>query len=194
MNFYNLKSGFNILPMLKEVSENYKDFDITDRRQTLVPVQRETKTTYLLKDIDLYKYKPTEEYKKYHQCRKFFDWFTKQYSGEIMRAAVVLLPTDKTVYPHRDGEPFKKDKDRFHLVLSGYYDYNIHSDKIGTIGTYEGWGPVVETVKFCAGDLWWFDNKKVHSAQNTSPLPRISIIFDVFECAWRDHINNNSVV
>ena len=30
MNFYNLKSGFNILPMLKEVSENYKDFEPED--------------------------------------------------------------------------------------------------------------------------------------------------------------------
>ena len=190
MNFYNLKSGFNILPMLKEVAENYKDFDITAVRQTKIIVQRETKTIFLIKDTDLYTYEMSKEYEKYHQCRKFFDWFTKQYSGEIMRAAIVLLPPDSVVYPHPDGEPHRKDKDRFHLVLSGYYDYTIHSDKMGTIGSFEGWGPAQETVKFCAGDLWWFDNKKVHSARNVSPLPRITIIFDVFNCAWRDRINS----
>lgn len=191
MNFYNIKSGFNILPMLKEVSENYKDFEAITTR-TNIPCQRETKTIYLIRDTGLHEYEDSKQYKNYHQCRKFMNWFTREYSGEIMRSAIVLLPTNSSVYPHWDGEPFKKDKDRFHMVLSGYYDYTIHysnpNNEKGIEGSFEGWGAPEETVKFCAGDLWWFANKKVHSARNTSPLPRIAMIFDVFNSDWRNRV------
>ena len=100
MNFYNLKSGFNILPMLKEVSDNYKDFDInTDRanNRANIPCQRETKIIYLIRDTGLHEYEESEQYKNYHQCRKFMNWFTREYSGEIMRSAIVLLPSNSSV-------------------------------------------------------------------------------------------------
>jgi len=47
-------------------------------------------------------------------------------------------------------------------VLSGYYDYIVDGEK----------------QRFGAGDLFWFDNKKIHSSINVTPMPRISLIFD----------------
>ena len=37
------------------------------------------------------------------------------------------------------------------------------------------------------GELWWFDNKKVHSVKNLLDKPRICVIFDVLHgSSWRD--------
>ena len=76
------------------------------------------------------------------------------------------MPAGGKVYPHKDGGEYYENKDRFHLVLSGYYDYTVDD----------------ETQRFGAGDLFWFDNKKMHSSINATPIPRISLIFDVEGC------------
>jgi hypothetical protein len=39
---------------------------------------------------------------------------------------------------------------------------------------------------FDKGDLWWFDNQKVHSAKNIGWDDRITLIFDVKGANWRD--------
>ena len=38
---------------------------------------------------------------------------------------------------------------------------------------------IKDTEKFKAGELWTFNNKKVHEVVNNSPIPRVAVIFDV---------------
>ena len=66
------------------------------------------------------------------------------------------------MYPHIDGGKYYEDKDRFHMVLNGYYDYTVDN----------------ETQRFNAGELWWFDNQKC-TAVNATLLSRVCLIFDV---------------
>ena len=180
--FKHLQSDINILPILKQVAENWNDFNLDTRRQKeYVPV-RETMTIHLIKDVIFDKFHlgwdenthetiRAEVYHKYNECVYFLNWFEKMYGGIIKRVSIAHLPAGGKVYPHTDYAVASwrlpgDNKDRFHLVLSGYYDY--------TVGD--------ETRRFGAGDLFWFDNKKIHSSINATPIPRISLIFDVEGC------------
>ena len=108
----------------------------------------------------------TKLYDKYTECKYFLNWFQKTYGGQVYRVMLVHLQVNGKVYPHTDYGEYYKDKDRFHLGLTGYYDF--------TVGD--------ETQRFGAGDLFWFDNKTEHSSKNATPLPRISLIFDAKGC------------
>jgi hypothetical protein len=160
-------TGINVLPILKEVAFRWKDFYIDTARQEQFECQRETMNIRLR--TDGLNEPLTVDYPK---CLEFLDWFENKYGGMITQVAIVHLSPNGKVYPHIDREVWLQDKDRFHLVLSGYYN-TVVSDK---------------NEMFSAGDLWWFDNKQRHYVDNASPLPRISIIFDVKDSNWREII------
>ena len=96
----------------------------------------------------------------------FLNWFEKTYGGKLYRVSIVHLSAGGKVYPHIDIGDYYKNKNRFHLVLSGYYNYTVDG----------------ETQRLGAGDLFWFNNKKIHSSANATPIPRISLVFDVEGC------------
>ena len=165
-----LRDNINVLPMLKEVATQWDDFYIDTGRQDTIECQRETMSINLVmadvttKDVsETNATKETEAYDRYPKIREFMHWFEETYGGLIFRIAIVHLPPDGKVHPHIDRGSYYYDKDRFHLVLSGYYDM-IVEDK---------------SELFSAGELWWFNNKKMHDVKNASPMPRICIIFDV---------------
>ena len=172
MVFKLISSDINILPMLKQVVENWGDF-----KPIQISVQKETMRINLISGVPLprigneenqtrfnnsNKTKKTKKYHKYTECICFLDWFEKIYGGKIHRVAIAYLPAGGKVHPHIDKGSYYENKDRFHLVLSGYYDYIVDGEK----------------QRFGAGDLFWFDNKKIHSSINVTPMPRISLIFD----------------
>ena len=172
MNFKRLQTGMNILPMMQEVAENFDDFYKETYRQDNIMCQKETMSINLIKGVrydegthfdDTHTTVETAQFEKYPKIREFLNWFTNTYGGRMYRVAVVHLGSDKQVYPHIDAGKYYEDKDRFHMVLSGYYDYTVEK----------------ETVRFNAGDLWWFDNQKMHHAVNATPVSRVCIIFDV---------------
>jgi ectoine hydroxylase-related dioxygenase (phytanoyl-CoA dioxygenase family) len=74
-------------------------------------------------------------------------------------------------------------KDRFHLVLSGYYE-NVVAMPPKPESTF-----IEDEIElYSAGDLWWFDNKQMHHVENKSKLPRVAIIFDVLGSYFREKI------
>ena len=172
MVFKRLQSDINILPLIKEVAENFDDFNIFTNRQKSILVQKETMSIELIKgvprDNKSHETENTKLYYKYDECRYFLDWFQNTYGGQIYRVLIVHLQKDGIVYPHVDVGDYYENKDRFHLVLSGYYDF--------TVGE--------ETQRFGAGELFWFDNKKLHSTKNVTPITRISLIFDAKGCKF----------
>ena len=186
MVFKRLGSDINILPILKQVAENFNDFNLPPSRRTArddlrEPVQKETMALRLVKGVplpgtgiegkqkrfgDSHETIKTELYYKYDECVYFLNWFEKTYGGKLYRVSIVHLSAGGKVYPHIDIGDYYKNKNRFHLVLSGYYNYTVDG----------------ETQRLGAGDLFWFNNKKMHSCINATPIPRISLIFDAEGC------------
>jgi len=182
--FKHLQSEVNILPLLRQVAENWDDWYVKTTKQKNIRPQKETMTIHLIEGVPLstpernsvkktqrqmnasHETIKRELYYKYDECVYFLNWFEKTYGGKLYRVSIVHLSAGGKVYPHIDIGDYYKNKDRFHLVLSGYYNYTVDD----------------ETQRFGAGDLFWFDNKKIHSSINATPIPRISLIFDVEGC------------
>ena len=89
---------------------------------------------------------------------------------ELGRAMIVRLVPGGKVAIHRDTGEYYAARDRYHLVLE-----NQPGGSLVTVAD--------ETVEMQPGELWWFDNKAPHSAQNSSPANRVHIIFDVLATA-----------
>lgn len=105
---------------------------------------------------------------KYYAVFDFLKNFINKYKGELYTVKIVLLPKNKEIKPHIDGirnnkkyNNYYDNKDRYHLVLMG--DYYLYCNN---------------NVKYLKeGDIWWFNNKKIHSVKSISD--RISLIFDI---------------
>ncbi len=184
LNHFKVADNVNVLPMLKEVALQWFDFSWDTGRQDTIPEQRMTKTIYLrrakLKTTDIHEdvdtTRDTATYIRYPKVREFMEWFEKEYGGEVYRVLIVYLPKDGVVDPHIDYGKYYANKDRFHLVLSGYYE-NI----VAVPTQYED----TDRELYSAGELWWFDNKKTHYVENKSEIPRIAIIFDSYKSNWQ---------
>ena len=85
--------------------------------------------------------------------------------GQLGRATLVALLPHSRVYPHIDFGAYYCIRDRYHLVLKS------SNGSLLTAGD--------ESVVMREGELWAFDNKARHSAENLSGERRIHLIFDV---------------
>jgi len=99
----------------------------------------------------------------YPELQKFFKWFTDTYGGIVRKANCYNTPPGKSVKSHTDSHDYFKNKDRFHLVLSGRYEYTVHK----------------KTEVLSKGDLWWFNNKATHGSYNHGTEDKINVVFDV---------------
>jgi len=95
----------------------------------------------------------------------FLEDTAREQNGELSRARIVNLPGGARVYPHVDRGEYYAPRDRYHLVLDAPEDT-----------TLEAGG---ECIHPKAGELWWFDNKQSHAAENPSSKDRIHLIFDL---------------
>jgi quercetin dioxygenase-like cupin family protein len=184
MNIVKLETDLNTIPLLEEVLVNPQDWDVDTSREDGTPEQKQTKSIHLIKGVqeqdkayrDSNLVYPTGLLEKYTMAQNFLSWFKSKYGGRIARVLYVKLPAKKVVFRHYDAGEYYKDKDRFHLVLCGNYNYEVDGD----------------TDTFRQGDLVWFDNKKPHSSSNSKDMERISLIFDVYGSKWREMVNSDS--
>jgi hypothetical protein len=182
MNFFRLQSKIDTEPLLKEAIRYPHFWNVNTSRQDTIYVQRETKTimlrisTKIPDGVSIKNHLDSEDGKLYSwfpKTKRFMNNFVKTYGGEFGRVYIVLLPLNKMVYPHIDDGEYYKNSDRFHLILTGKYMYHIEN----------------ESQLFEEGDLWYFDNKKVHYSKTVGEKDRIAIIFDVKNSNWRQNCN-----
>lgn len=98
------------------------------------------------------------------ECRKIVTNLLMYVKGEkVGRVIITKLPPGGVVEPHKDEGLTCKYYDRFHVVLQegGVFcvDY--------------------ECVRMGVGEIWWFNNQKLHSVLNDSNHPRIHLIIDI---------------
>ena len=83
---------------------------------------------------------------------------------DMGRVLIVNLKSSGHVTKHIDQGTYADHYERFHLVLKS----NQHCFQ--TSGN--------ERQRFEVGEVWWFNNKKLHTAHNVGDTDRIHIIFD----------------
>jgi len=82
---------------------------------------------------------------------------------EIHRCGFLSLPVDEIVGAHIDEGTYYLTRDRYHLSISGKYQYFVGNESI-----------IVEP-----GTLLWFDNKLPHGTVNIADEVRITFVFDI---------------
>ena len=101
----------------------------------------------------------TPAYEKHSEIRKFLN---KNFSN-YRRCGFLALPAEEMVGAHIDEGTYYLDKDRYHLSITGQYQYFVGEESI-----------VVDP-----GTLLWFNNKMPHGTVNTGDVTRIIFVFDV---------------
>lgn len=162
--------------LLEEVRVKEEFWTYNVARQQTIPVQRETQSIFLrVADEDAYpKGKRHEDMllcrtarqaSQFPKCMDFLAQFAAHQRASLQRAMLVRLKGEGQVYPHIDHGLYYAVRDRFHLVLASSQGSRLTSGD--------------ETVTMQAGELWWFDNKKMHASFNESTDWRIHLIFDL---------------
>ena len=103
----------------------------------------------------------TPAYEHHSEIRKILK---KEFGDkEIHRCGFLSLPVDEIVGAHIDEGTYYLTRDRYHLSISGRYQYFVGNESI-----------IVEP-----GTLFWFDNKQPHGTVNIGDEVRITFVFDV---------------
>ena len=67
---------------------------------------------------------------KYLSIQIFFKWFRDKFGGDIHRVNLVRMCPGGSVKKHIDGGRYYKDKDRFHFVIQGEYEYTVNKESM----------------------------------------------------------------
>lgn len=84
---------------------------------------------------------------------------------QIGRIIISRLPPGKTIPAHEDGGAVATYYTRYQMPLQSFP---------GCIFECDG-----EKVQMQGGEVWWFNNKKIHSVTNNSSNDRLSMIVDL---------------
>lgn len=105
-------------------------------------------------------YRNTEYYQKYTEI---VNWLKNDGYDNHARAVFLKLHPRMTWARHFDPGSYHRNHDRYHLSIQGKYLYEVGGEQI--------------TVN--PGMLFWFDNKKYHTARNIEDIDRLTFVFDI---------------
>lgn len=94
---------------------------------------------------------------------------------ELGRVLCVQLKVGGKIIPHADEGHYADRFERFHLCLQSDGSEFFVAKKDGSAGSF----------KMNAGDLWWFNHKRKHWAENRGSVPRINMILDAVAPKYR---------
>ena len=108
---------------------------------------------------------PAWRYPQSHQRDRFVLGFLREVGGDLGHVRVTSLNPGAEIPEHIDVGEYCAIRNRYHLVI------NSGQGTLFTSGD--------ETVTMHENELWWFDNKKVHSVRNLGASPRTHLVFDI---------------
>jgi hypothetical protein len=176
-NFRLIKEDIDVLPILFEISNFLTKNSWSDVRARSISYHART-NHISLRDHALNEQNNTIEYYRnsahiitnpynapyFTKTFAVLKDFEKKFGGYLERVMIVKLDGKSEVTPHVDEGTYYIHRDRYHLVLKTDDSVNFCGD---------------ESQVYRVGELWWFDNKKLHSVKNKSEEERIHLIFDI---------------
>lgn len=183
-NFALIKGSIDLQPFLQEIAGVDGAWDEATGRQDKIPVQREALAIPLRglrksainarKRRDVHESRWTSGSLKYPTARAFLKAFAEEQDCILGRAKIVCLPAGKRVYPHIDRGEYYRVRGRYHFVLRSAAGSWMKTEN--------------EEVRMKEGELWWFDNNKMHEARNDGDQDRIHMIFDMLPKAMEEQV------
>ncbi len=169
------RKSVDIEPILSEIRAQPTAWAEQTGRQNSIEVQAETNSIPLRglrrsqimgrRRRDVHETRYTSLARRFPRTIALTEELAEELGGELGRAKLARLPSGARVLPHVDRGEYYAFRDRYHLVV----------DSLGGSILQAG----DEEVSMRAAELWWFDNKAIHNAQNESPRPRIHLVFDL---------------
>ena len=172
-NFSLVEQGIDVDPILREIARWPEAWDIQTGRQE-VTVQREARAIPIrgLRKSkiagrarrNVHETRFTTISRQFPQTTRFLCEWAEKLDSELSRARLVNLPAGHRVYAHIDRGDYYAVRNRFHLIIKSEESWMRCGD---------------EEITMRVGELWWFDNKEVHEANNSGASDRIHLIFDL---------------
>ena len=181
-HFTNIARRVDIEPLLAELDAAPEMWRVDTSRQRNIRCQRNTRNIFLraprkplppgAKDAnDVHESRIARPARKFPLTLAWCESVADTLGGTLGRATLVALLPHGRVFPHVDAGAYYRIRDRFHLVLRS-----------------AGGSPLTagdERVVMRPGELWAFNNKARHCADNPSEEPRVHLIFDVLPAPGR---------
>ena len=174
-NFVRIAEGLDVEPLLELLDakpELWKEIDIRqkftnsphkDTESIYVRGPLKLSAYYVLWDTGSYDY-PCMEYLKPALVPLMRPILEQLEVKEMGRVLIVNLKPSGHVIKHNDQGTYADHYSRFHLVLrSNQWCSQTCGDQMQ---------------KFEAGEVWWFNHKKLHTADNVGMTDRVHLIFD----------------
>jgi len=127
---------------------------------------------------DVHESEPTPTAARFPVSVALLSRLAGQLGGVLGRALLVRLAPSSIVYPHIDEGEYYRIRDRYHYVIDS------PSGSVLTAGD--------EAMTMKAGELWWFDNKQMHSSRNDGSGWRVHLIFDLLRSAGFHALNGGA--
>ena len=183
-NFTRVREGVDVTGLLKEIEAASEMWLYDTSRQRKVRCQRHTRNIFLrvarkplpadAKNAnDVHESVYARNARRFPNALKFLHTTAVSERATLGRATLVALPAGKCVYPHRDAGDYYRVRDRYHLVLRSPQGSLLRAGD--------------QTVVMREGEIWVFNNKIEHAAQNPARLTRIHLIFDLLPMPGHGH-------
>lgn len=175
--FQLLKSGIDVKPLILALEQcEYLFGEHTFRQNYEGSAHRDTETIFLkwaknntreniqqgLSVVDM------PELQILPEAEVLIDRATELVGARVEgRALIVRLKPGGKIIPHADSGLYADTFERFHLCLqSDGSEFFVEEDGFST------------SFFMKPGELWWFNHKCTHWAENDSKIPRINLIID----------------
>lgn len=184
-NLQMIKNGFDVAPILQAIEKHSKLWqEKTFRQEYVGSAHRDTETIYLRwarRDTrqDIQETTVAINCEALHvlpEARLLILSALKAVRSCCMgRVIIVALRPGGIVKEHCDEGKYADHFERFHLCLSANDAEFFVRDQNNEI----------ESVKMGQGELWWFNHKRSHWAENKTDHPRIHMIIDAVAPDYR---------
>ena len=181
-HFTRIAANIDTTPLLAELDAAPDMWLVDTSRQRKVRCQRNTRNIFLRaprKPLpprarnanDVHESRVTRAAGKFPRALAFCERIANELEATLGRAALVSLLPKSRVFPHVDAGAYYRIRDRLHLVLKSSQGSPLAAGD--------------ERVVMRPGELWAFNNKARHWADNPSGEPRVHLIFDLLPAPGR---------